>query len=402
MIILLAACTGGPSGDSSDDSFSWVAPDDVVVEHVDGLGAEVDVDGIFDDDDLAVFSIEIDSDAYQQLKRERKGGEHEWVEGAFIYDDIRFEPVGIRLKGENSFLPVGEKPSLKIKFDKYVDMDFGGLDEITLNNMSNDYSMMHERVAYRLMREAGVPASRCSHAELWFNDEDYGTYAVLENVDRDMMKQWIDDPDKQGIMFEVWDVDFYDQYIPYFELEYGEDDRTHLQGVADAMEKSSPSNAIEAAEEYLDYDQFIWFYAVETIIGQYDSYPFSSPGDDAHVFVDPTQDRLIWLPHGMDETFYYPDRDPTSVNGIIAKTCLENADCKQKYFDAVWEVQGIAEEIDLHTYSIEVRDQIADMVEDDPNRPYSMQYVEYYQDVMVDFIGGRADALPAWVGERPE
>ncbi|MCP4917775.1 MAG: hypothetical protein GY913_12750 [Proteobacteria bacterium] len=399
MLFVMLACTG-PAGDKdTSDPLTWVVPDDVVVEEIPGLGGDVDLDAIFDDTDLAKFSIEIGEDGWQTLKRERKGDDHEWVEAAFIYDGQRYEPVGVRLKGENSFLPVDEKPSLKIKFDKYVNLSFGDVSELTLNNMSNDYSMMHERVAYRMMREAGVPSVRCSHAELTLNDDDYGTYAVLENVDRDMMKRWVDDPDKQGIMFEVWDVDFYDQYISSFQLEFGEDDRTHLQGVADALEGSG-QGSIDDASVYLDYDQFIWFYAVETIIGQYDSYPFANPGDDAHVYVDPGQDRLVWLPHGMDETFYSPDRDPTSVNGIIAKRCLNVNACKQKYYDAVWEAQTIAEEIDLHSYASEVRDQITPMVEDDPNRPYSMDYVEYYQDVMIDFIGDREADLVPFIGER--
>lgn len=402
MIFALFACTGGtPSDSGSTDPLTWVPPSDVTVEELPGFHGKSVVDEIFDDEDLAVFELEISEDGYQQMKRERKGGDHEWVEAAFIYEGVRYEPIGVRLKGENSFLPVDEKPSLKLKFDKYVNLDFGGLDELTLNNMSNDYSMMHERVAYRMMREAGIPASRCSHSELILNGDDYGTYAVLENVDKKMMKNWVDDPDGVGIMFEVWDVDFYDQYIPYFQLEFGEEDRTHLQGVADALEGSG-QDSIDDASVYVDYDQFIWFYAVETIIGQYDSYPFASPGDDAHVYVDPNQDRLIWLPHGMDETFYDPSRDPTSVNGIIAKRCISVNACKKKWQAALWEAQAIAEAIDLHGYAQEVQAQVHPMVEDDPNRPYSMDYVDYYQDVMIDFIGDRPDALVNWAGERPD
>ena len=404
VLLVLAACTGDgpgkPSGDDSGTPFSWVPPEEVTVEEVGGMhGPEVS-DLIFDDVDLAAFSIELPDESWDILEKERKGEEHEWVEGAFIYEGVRYDPVGVRLKGENSFLNLNQKPSLKIKFDKYVDgMEFAGMEELTLNNMSNDYSMMHERVSYRLMREAGIPASRCSHSTLSLNGEDYGLYAVLETVDKTMMKRWMDDAD--GIMFEVWDVDFYDYYVPYFQLEYGEEDRSHLQGVADALEAEGAA-AITDAGQYMDMDQFVRFYAVESVIGQYDSYPFSSPGDDAHVFVDPSIDKLIWLPHGMDETFYYPDNNPKSVNGIVAKRCLAVGACEKAYNAAVWEVQGISEEIDLHGYAQEVQEQIADLVKADDHKQYSNSEVSYYQDAMIDFIGGRANKLPKWVGERPE
>lgn len=402
MILLLAlACTPETTDSDSDPAgtFSWVLPEDVGTENVGGFFGPEEQDEIFDDVDLAQFELEIDDDDVRKLEREVKGGDHQWVPATMIYKGVRYENIGVRLKGENSFLPFDEKPSLKLKFDKFQDgLRFAGLKELTLNNMSNDYSMMHERVAYRLMREAGIPASRCSHVTLTVNGENYGLYAGLEGVDKRMIERWRSD---QGSMFEVWDVDFYDFYVNDFQVEFGEDDRTHIQGAADAMERSGSGQAMIALADHMDVDQFVRFFAAESVIGQFDSYPFGNPGDDAHIYVDPDIDRLIWLPHGMDETFYSPERNPMEVNGIIARRCLEVEECKADYMAAVWELQALSEEIDQVGYARQVREQISDLVNNDPHRPYGMDYVNYYQDVMVGFIDDRSEDLEVHLGPRP-
>ena len=158
---------------------------------------------------------------------------------------------------------------------------------------------------------------------------------------------------------------------------------------------------MNALADHMDVDQFVRFFAAESVIGQYDSYPYANPGDDAHIYVDPEIDRLIWLPHGMDETFYYPDKNPMEVNGIIAKRCLEVEDCKADYIAAVWELQTLSEEIDQVGYAREVEDQIRDLVQNDPHRPYGMDYVNYYQGAMIEFIDDREEDLEVHLGPRP-
>ncbi len=399
-LLLALACTTGTNDTGQESTFSWVLPQDVATETSVGFFGPEEQDAIFDDVDLAEFALEIDDDYVRQLEREVKGGDHQWVPATMIYKGVRYENIGVRLKGENSFLPFDEKPSLKLKFDKFQDgLRFAGLKELTLNNMSNDYSMMHERVSYKLMREAGIPASRCSHVTLQVNGEDYGLYAGLEGVDKRMIERWLSD---QGTMFEVWDVDFYDGYVDDFQVEFGEEDRSHIQGAADAMERTSSKQALIGLAEHMDVDQFVRFFAAESVVGQFDSYPYANPGDDAHIYVNPDTDRLIWLPHGMDETFYSPERNPMDVNGIIARRCLEVDECKADYIAAVWELQALSEAIDQGAYAREVRAQIDQLVRDDPNRPYGMDYVNYYQDLMIGFIDNRSEDLEVHLGSRPD
>ena len=310
-----------------------------------------------------------------------------------------YSPVAVRCKGENSFLPITSRCSLKVKLDSYVDEGaLYGMSEITLNNMSNDPTMMHERVAYRMYREAGVPAARSNHVWLSLNGAPYGLFANVETVNADLLARWYAEPD--GDLWELHDVDFTADYISSFTHEVGPDDRTDLQGSADALEMSSP-DAIVALADHMSVTSFINYWAVSAVVGQFDSYPYSNPGDDCHIFDSPASGVLEWLPHGVDETFSFPDSDVTGVVGVVARRCLEDEVCRGVWMARVWQVAALAEEIDLHGYAQEVAAQVSTFVADDPSRPYSSASVYAAQDGMISFISGRAAALPAWVGERP-
>ncbi len=378
-----------------------VGPGDVVWETLDGAETEeIGVDGHPDDvwndflfdDDLEIYDVGLSADAIASLM----AAPYEWVSASLDFEGIHYEPVGVRCKGENSFLPITQKCSLKFDFDRFAELDFFGLEELTLNNMSNDSSMMHERVAYRMFREAGVPAARASHAQVWFNHVPWGLYAVVETVHINMAERWFDDT--TGSMYEVHDVDFFDVYVPLFSHEFGPDDRTAIQGTADVLELLNGDEAIAALEPYMNHSSFLDYWAVTAIVGQYDSYPYGYPGDDTHVYDDPIGGNLVWLPHGVDETFYDEYRSPLVVNGEVAKVCLESAACTEDLISRMWVAQELSEEIDLLAYAEFVKAQIEELVDLDTHKPYDSASVYAEQDEMLKFISKRAVDLEGTIG----
>lgn len=343
-------------------------------------------------DDIVVFELDVPDSSFDALVADP----YTWVPADFVYQDVRYADVGLRCKGENSFLPFAQKCSLKVDFNKFADLEFMGLDELTLNNMSNDSSMMHERVAYRLYREFGVPASRSGHALVYLNGALYGLFAHVETVDIRLARQWF--ADDAGSMFEVHDVDFYEEYVSAFTLEFGEDDRSDIVGTTITVANLNGDAALEALEPFMNLDSFVDYWAVSAVVGQYDSYPFSWPGDDTHVYGDPTTGQLHWLPHGVDETFYDPYRDPHSVCGVVAATCLESADCTDQFHQRAWEAQQLAEDIDLLGIAREAAAQIEPWVAADTNKNHDTQGVYDEQEDMLDFIGNRRQDLEALIG----
>src|SRR5262249_42978756 len=118
-----------------------------------------------------VFFIELTLSPAEQTKLE--GKPTKYVNGTFSMTKsadgtpsgaevpfISSRPAEIRLKGNvgGSFRTLDEKPGFKLKFKQGEAVL--GLVKMTLNNMVQDPSMLHETLAYSAFRAAGVPASR--------------------------------------------------------------------------------------------------------------------------------------------------------------------------------------------------------------------------------------------------
>ena len=412
LVALLGACTPSAgqldkhtgtatSPDRPDPTIgptTWALEGDSDVEAVEGF-AEVDSESLFDEDRLPEFYLELSDEALEDLRR----SPYEYTQATLTYEGRRYGPIGIRTKGENSWRPFAQKSSVKLDFNRYDDSPgrFAGMKGLTFNAMNEDYSMMHERVAYKLYREAGVPAARAHHALLYVNDEFYGLFVMLDTVDDVFLARWFNDT--TGSMFEQHDGDLTDDYVQnntYFQLEEGEDDRTALQGVADALESSGPE-ALAAAGEYLDWDAFHRYWAAGSVVMNFDAYPFRFAGDDCHLYFDPERGKLVYIPHGVDESWYYDDDFEGRAAGHIAARCREVQDCRDDWANRVYDALEVLEDNDFEAYAEEVRDQIAPWVEADPERNYPMDYVRYYQQDMLQKIRNRRTSVEYWIGSRP-
>lgn len=402
MWLVLLACTAGQLQfgpgvpvdsapvDTGDPPVVDTAPPDI--EEI--PGAEDPSERLFDGSELPIFNLILSDAAMAALEADP----YTYVEGALEFEGQRFDPVGVRLKGENSFMPLSQKAAIKVKMDAYTpNGHLLGLEELTFNNMASDPTFMHEAMGYRHFREAGLPAARSAHAWLQLNGEDYALMAFVENVDGRFLSRWFEDP--SGSLFEVWDVDFRDEYIQSFELEEGEDDRTVLQGLADALETGG-EEGYELAAQYVNWERFAAFWAAEIVVGQFDSYPYSNPGDDCHVYSDPADGgRLVFIPHGMDETYWDPSRDIFGINGRVGKRCMAVDACKDLVLENVRTYLALGEELDLlGAYDAEI-ERLREYVNADQRKPYDNSSVRYYQGYMRDFIEGREGSLSRWLDD---
>jgi hypothetical protein len=318
-----------------------------------------------------------------------------YVPGHLVYQGRRYGPVGVRLKGQNSFQPFSMKPSFRINIDEYVEgAKFFQLDDMTINNMNDDFSMMHERLAYWVARQLG-PASRANHAVLTVNGEHYGLYTNVETVKWHMVARWFDDP--TGPLFEATDVDFVASYIPVYEHESGPDDRSMLVATAEALLAADADEAIATVGGYVEMSEFLGYWAMAAVIGQFDAFPYSDPGDDYFVYADPGTDRLWFMPWGMDETFYSGSYDVTMVRSVLATRCLESSSCRQAFIDRVWAGLAQLEAADWEAQIDRVAAQIAPHVAADRNKPYTDATVAEYQTHLGFFIGERRASLSTMI-----
>lgn len=398
LLFALFACTAGqielPFGDTAPPARDTAPVVDTGEEdEVEVVpGAKDPIEALFAGETIPIFELELSDAAQAALAQDPDT----YVEGALTFAGVRLERVGVRLKGENSFLPLSQKAAFKIKLDEFVeDQELFGLKSLTFNNLVSDATYLHEWMGYRHFRLMELPAARTGHAWIHLNGEPYSLYAFVETVDKRLLKRWFEDAD--GPMWELADVDFQVGYIDSFDLEEGEDDRALLVSLANALALPG-EQAITASEPYLNWSRFLDFWAAEIVVGQFDSYPYSSPGDDCHIYADPSDGgRLVFIPHGMDETYGSPSGDPVGVYGVAARRCLEAPSCEDELRARVKEQLRLAEERDTAKEFDDARARLREPIAADPRRLYDLSTVTATQAAMREFITARELDLSRWL-----
>jgi spore coat protein CotH len=145
-----------------------------------------------------------------------------------------------------------------------------------------------------------------------------------------------------------------------------------------------------AAAQYVNIDELRRFWAFCAIVGQFDSFPYSNPGDDYFMYADPMTQRLWFMPWGMDETFLSGDLDIVGrMWAPIAKSCMSSPDCFQAYVSQVWDVLGKVEGLDWLAEHDRVAAQIAPLIQMDTRRHYTDEEVAHGQSDMRFFVSER-------------
>ena len=211
-------------------------------------------------------------------------------------------------------------------------------------------------------------------------------------VKKRILRRWF--PSDAGALFSATDVDFVAADIPFFELVSGPDDRSLLAGVATALTLTNADQAIAAAGAYVDMNEFLRYWATCAVIGQFDSFPYSNPGDDYFAYANPATQRLAFMPWGMDETFlssavHIVDR----TYAPLARVCIASSACYQAFVDAVWDVLAKVEALGWVAARAQIAAQLAPLIAADTKRHHLDADVAHAQMDMWYFIHDRR----AWI-----
>ncbi|MBL8911968.1 MAG: CotH kinase family protein, partial [Archangium sp.] len=191
-------------------------------------------------------------------------------------------------------------PSLKLKFDDFIaDQEVSGLDSLTLNNAQQDPSVIRQCLGYDLFRKAGLVAPRCNYAHVFMNGVDLGIYANVEGIDKDLLKRHF--ADKGGNLYEGTLSDFNADFINTFDLKDDKTNRTDLNQVLAAM-TASDADLLNRLNAVMDTDQFIDFWAMETLVRHWDGYAGNT--NNFFLYNDPATNKFVWIPWGADAVFY--------------------------------------------------------------------------------------------------
>ena len=193
--IALLATSQVVSPSASAATIDEVKPDNNQSKYVEGTDPAA---WLFDPLRVHRIDIEISQNSYNILNGSNYYNKADYQAGTMKFTTdtgvvvTQNNAVGLRLKGGwGSFRNLDQKAAFKIKTNFVKGQNFFGLKKMTLNNMVQDPTMLHEATVYRLYREMGVAAPRVGYVNVYVNGINYGLHANIETYDDVMLERWM-------------------------------------------------------------------------------------------------------------------------------------------------------------------------------------------------------------------
>lgn len=272
-----------------------------------------------------------------------------WYPGSVTVDGESLGEIGFRKKGFIGSLS-WTRPSLKLDSDRFVEGQHfaDGTEHFTLNNNNQDPSRLHTCLAYNVFQAAGVPAPDCAFAAVRINSEALGVYSNVQPIKTPFLEQNFGDA--SGDLYEGTSSDFSEDFLLTFEIDSDGSTLAPLEALATALELPD-DQLMEGLAQVIDVDAFIRFWAVEGLIGHWDGY--AKGRNNFHVYKNPSDGLLHFVPWGADAVFEDPSDDPVLVGGLLARRLWSLAEGRalwtaetQRLLDDVWDEAALHAEID--------------------------------------------------------
>jgi hypothetical protein len=351
-----ASTGGGPPGDGGAPDGSTPDPSD----------------GMFDPDRVLDVAITMAPEDWEALRHQSRKASEILGEGCMdgskespytqfpatvTVDGVELAMSAVRKKGFLGSASIS-KPSLKVSFDEFVDgREHSGLEGMTLNNGRQDPSLIKTCLAFKVFRDAGIPASRCNFARVSVNGKDLGIYAHVEPAGKRLLERYF--PDATGDLYEGQISDLREGWTATYEKKTNKDDpdRSELDAVAAAL-LASDAELDAKLGAVLDIAAFRRYWAAESLIAAWDGY--AGNVNNHFLYFDPASGKMSFLPWGPDMSFdavdpVGPPGRPQSVSakGAIANRLYQTpalralyAEAMKDLLNAAWKEDALLGEID--------------------------------------------------------
>jgi spore coat protein H len=241
----------------------------------------------------------------------------DYVRAELEFETNKFNDVGVRYKGNGTFLSSREslKRSLKLDLNQFVKgQQLAGMSQLNLHNSVRDPSGMNEAVAYRLFRDAGLPAPRTAYAKVFVtvpgrHDRRYfGLYNLIEDVGSDFVKDRF--AVKKGAILkpvtpslfsdlgEDW-KNYNQTYDPKSDL--SDEQKRRVIEFSKFASSASEQDFAARIGEYLDIDKFALYMAVTAWLADLDG--MLGPGQNYYLYLHPKTQKFLFIPWDQDQPF---------------------------------------------------------------------------------------------------
>lgn len=265
-------------------------------------------------------------------------------------DGNLLENVGIRQKGfsSNFFVNTTKKP-LKLNFGKFVeDQRYDDVKKLNLANGLGDPAIVKDKVVYDMYRQHGIPAPRVAHTKVYINDVFWGTYGMIEQIDKRYLKRNF--ADKTGNLWKNkgnsnlnWLGTNPNSYSFELQTNEEENDWTKFINFIDFINNSTDGEFEDGIESIFDLDEYLRILAIDILTNNWDSY--IEHGRNWYLYHEPKTDKIHWLPWDYNFAF---DRSTGGFgdfslllvenNKVLVDRILEIPEFRERYLSYMCEI----------------------------------------------------------------
>ncbi|MCP4353578.1 MAG: hypothetical protein GY795_49645 [Desulfobacterales bacterium] len=239
--------------------------------------------------------------------------------------------VGVRFKGNSSLKSSWERGIYKLPMrfdfdqfeDDYPEIDnqrFYGFKKLAMSSGFNDNSLVREKVAADIFRDAGVPAAMTAFYRLFIDYGNgpvyFGLYTMVEVPGDPMLEKYYSDdsgnlykPEGTGAKFASFDQDSFDK-----ETNEDEADWSDVIAVFDALHTARENQAVwrTGLEKVFNANGFLKWLAINTVIQNWDCY--GQAPHNYYLYTNPADNIMQWIPWDHNEAINGQRRNPLSLS----------------------------------------------------------------------------------------
>lgn len=360
-----------------------------IIEMIEDQEDYVGYESLFEKGTVTDIYIEIEEESWENILEDPLAESYEKVI-LKVADEI-YEDVGFRTKGNSTLKSVArdedsDRYSFKINLNKYnKNQLMMGLDEFVLNNNYSDPSYIREYLSYEILRDLGEKVPLVTFANLYINGELYGLYTMVESVEDSFLEREFQNSTgnlykaDQGSSLKFEESSTYDTLEQKSGKDKSKDDLTRLIKVLNDMPEGEKGDI----EEVLDVNSALRYFAVNYVLGNYDSYH----GNRSHnYYLYSIDGKFTLIPWDYNMSFggfggnrgsaslYEPIGQGTLDEYPLIKNLLAVDEYRVIYEDYVKELvdglENFEEEFNL------IADMIRPFVENDPTNFYTLEQFE--------------------------
>ena len=300
-----------------------------------------DVDGnyaiVFDQNKVHRLDIVIDSEDWADMQDDLPniasgggpGGQFSdetpiTVPSQVFYNGIQWFNVGIRYKGNSTlngpYRSGNGKLPLRMDFDYFEDsypeiknQRFYGFKELSFANNYNDNSLIREKVASDIFRQAGIASPQTAFYRIYIDHgsgpQYFGLYTLVEVVFDQMLESQFGSNSGNCYKPDGDAAKFAEGTFNTDELEKktneSSSDWSDLQTLYDVLNSASrtsdPESWKDDLEAVMDVDAFLLWLAVNTTIQNWDTYGRMT--HNFYLYSNPNNGLITWIPWDNNEAF---------------------------------------------------------------------------------------------------